>query len=169
MTLIDEAFHQLTDGVLERAEELFSQVLLQDPADARAYRGRGFARLQLKAYRAAHQDFVQAHALDPEDLESWSGMAMSLAMDHEIYPAITVFEELLAKHPRYVKGYIQLASLYFRLCLIAKGRTQLETAMTCRPTAAERKLIEQMLTEQKQLDRNRYYRPDFEALQQKQP
>ncbi len=164
MTLIDEAFHQLTDGVLERAEELFSQALLQDPADARAYRGRAVARLQLKQPQAAHQDFAQAHALDPEDLESWSGMAICLAMNHEIYPAIAVFEALLAKHPRYVKGHIQLADLYFRLCLVSKGRRQLETAMSCRPPVAERKLIEQLLDQQQQLDKNRYYRPDFEAF-----
>lgn len=161
---VAEAFAQLTDGAFEGAIERFSQGLAAEPKQAAAYQGRALACVQLKRWSEAIADFATAKRLNPDDLENWLGLGMSLAMDHQIYEAIDVFEKLLAAHPDYARGHLQLGVLYLQLCATAKGRQHLERALACRPSLAERRLIERVFKEQEALDRKRYYRPDFEAL-----
>ena len=159
-----EAEASLREGELDAAIEQFTAVLQVAPDVVAALRGRAVAHFQRKAWAEARADFARARELDPADLESWVGLGMSLAMAHEIYPAIEVFETLLAHHPDYARGHLQLGLLYYKLCVTAKGRKHLEQALTCRPTREQRQLIEQVLGEQAKLDRGRYYRPDFAAL-----
>ena len=154
----------LREGWFERAVEEFTAALARSPELAGAYRGRALAYIQLKRLAEAREDFARARELDPEDLERWVGLGLSLAMAHEIYPALEVFETLLANHPDYVRGHLQLGLLYYKLCVTSKGRWHLERALACRPALAERRQIEEVLQEQAKLDRGRYYRPDFAAL-----
>ncbi len=162
--LLVEAHAHLRDGAFERAIELFTACLAHAPARAEAYRDRAIARLRLKQSAEALADFTEARRLDPADREAWLGVAMSLAMDSRVYDALTEFEALLSVHPTFARGHLQLGLLYFQLCVTAKGRQQMEQALACQPTGAERRLIETALKEQTQLDAKRYYRPDFEAL-----
>ncbi len=162
--MVVQAYGQLKDGRFEDAIDAFSACLRLEPAQVDAYRGRAVAYFQLKQWPRAAADFAQAKALDAGEAEHWIGLAMSLAMDHKIYEAIEVFETFLAKHPQHVRAHIQLAQLYYRLGVIAKGHAQLDLALAARPSLGERRTIEQMQHEQLALDKRRYYRPDFEAL-----
>ena len=139
-----------------------------EPDAAQAFRGRALALVQLKRWQAAAQDFSKARELDPDTLDNWVGLGLSLASEGQVYRAIAVFDDLLAKHPRYVRGHIQAGLLYYRICATAKGRRHLETALACRPSLEERRLIERILREQAALDQRRYYRPDFDALRRGQ-
>ena len=161
---MEQACQKLKDGYFEDAREAFSNYLLFDPLEAKAYYGRGVANFQLNDWPPAIQDFKKAKELKPEDKESWIGLAMSLAMESKVYEAIEVFETLLAEHPHYVRGYIQLGQLYYRLGIISKGHAQMELALKAKPSLEERRLIERLQKEQKSLDKRRYYRPDFEEL-----
>ncbi len=165
--MIERAYGQLKEGYFEDAAEAFSECLLLEPNEARAYYGRGMARFQLKEWPLAVSDFKKAQEFDPENLENWVALATSLAADDKIYEAVEVFEALLANHPQYTRGHIQLAQLYYRLGVITKGHRQLDAALASRPSLDERRLIEQLKKEQLTLDKKRYYRPDFEALRQK--
>jgi|SRR5215471_19831701 len=164
--LLNQANAHLKEGQFERAIEEFTECLSSKPHEVSALRGRGIAQFQLKKWNEAISDFSKARDLDPADLESWVSLGMSLAMDLKIYPAIDVLETLLEKHPDYARGHLQLGLLYFRLCVIAKGRHHMERALASRPTLVERRIIEKVLKEQNQLDKRRFYRPDFEALRQ---
>ncbi len=164
--MIEQAYGQLKEGYFEDAVEAFSDCLLLEPAEAKAYYGRGMANFQLKRWESAVPDFRRAKELNPEDPEHWVALAMSLAASNKIYDAIEVFETLLAKQPKYVRGHIQLAELYYRLGVITKGHRQLDIASASRPSLDQRRLIEQMRKEQAALDKKRYYKPDFEALRQ---
>ncbi len=166
--LLAEAQAVLATGAFEQAIELFAACLAQAPQDASAYQGRAIAHFQLHQWALAVADFTRARDLNPADPENGVGVGMSLAMENQVYEAVDALEALLTEHPQYVRGHIQLGLLYFKLCAIAKGRRQLERALACRPTLAERRFIEQSLKEQQQLDQKRYYRPDFEALNQRQ-
>ena len=64
----------------------------------------------------------------------------------------------------HARTHIQLGLLQFKLCPNAEGRKHMEAALKARPTLEERRLIEKTLKEQKDQDKGRYYRPDFEAL-----
>ena len=161
---VQDAQALLRTGAFEQAIEQFTACVTRDPANAAAYQGRALARFRLKQWPAAVEDFTTARQLDPHDRENGVGLGMSLAMDHRVYEGIAVLEELLAAHPDYARGHIQLGLLYYQLCATRKGREQLDRALACRPSLAERQLIERVLGEQQRLDRQRYYRPDFEAL-----
>ena len=159
-----QATAQLRDGLFDEAVSTFSACLALETQDAASLQGRALARFQLKQWSAAIEDFRAAKSLNPGDPENWVGLGMSLAMENQIYPAIETLEGLLAAHPDYVRGHIQLGLLYLQLGLIPKGRQQLQQALAHRPTLAQRRFIEAALKEQDKLDPKRYYRPDFEAL-----
>lgn len=165
--MLQQASDHLKEGRFEDAVNTFTACLALDPHHDGALQGRGFARLQLKEWSSAQADFKAAKDLNPDDAEHWIGWGMSLALSNQIYPAIDAFEALLARQPRYVRGHVQLGLLYFKIGVIAKGREQLQKALTLRPTLDERRVIESTLSEQDKLDRRRYYRPDFEALRKK--
>ena len=162
--MLQEAFEQLREGQFESALEAFNACLALSPVEPEAYRGRGLAHFQLKQWSPAAMDFRKAGELNPDEPGNAIGLGMSLAMQSEVYPALDVLEDLVARRPDYVPGLIQLGLLYFKLCLIAKGREHLEKALASRPGLAERRLIEETLKDEKKLDQKRYYRPDFEAL-----
>jgi Tfp pilus assembly protein PilF len=94
-------------------------------------------------------------------------LAMRYVADYKIYPAIGELENVVREHPHYVKAYVHLGLLHFKLVAIAKGREYLQKALACNPTPEERQLINSALSEQNKLDQNRYYRPDFEALRKR--
>lgn len=164
MKSLDEAYSRLKEGWFEEAAELFTTSLSSTPGESKAWCGRGMANFQLKKWEAAIADFTKARELNPEEGEAWFGLGMSLAMTLQIYPAIDALETLLAKKPDFNRARIQLGLLYFRLCIPAKGRRHLETALSQRPSLAERQIIEKALRGEERLDKKRLYRPDFEAL-----
>ncbi len=163
--LIRQACDQLQDGCAEEAAQTFSAVLAVDPHMPEALRGRGLAHMQLKRWSLAAVDFEAAARLAPADADAWVEWAKSLAMDGKIYPAMKVFETLLAREPECLRGHLELGLLHLQLGAIPKGRRHLQQALACRPPVAQRRQIERLLAEQDRLDRKRFYRPDFEALQ----
>ena len=165
---LEEAYALLKEGHFEDAIENFTECLSEFPNEAGAYQGRALAHFQLKNWPSANSDFSKAMTLNPRDLENWVGYGMSLAMANEIYKAIDVFQTLLEQNPNYVRGRIQLGLLYYRLCLVSKGTEQMDLALASRPSLIERRTIEKFKAEQKQLDKKRYYKPDFEALHREQ-
>jgi len=167
-TFLMQASEQLQDGHLEEAVETFSAALAMSPQDARALRGRGLAYLQLKRWAEAAANFEAARDAAPEDPENWVDLAISLAMNNRIYPAIDVFEALLARQPDCLRGHLEFGLLQLRLGAVSKGREELQRALACRPTLAQRRMVESVLREQDKLDRKRYYRPDFDALRRQQ-
>jgi len=162
--MIQEAYAQLQGGEFEEAVEAFTDCLLVDPHQAESHYGRGMAHLKLKQWALAIGDFRRAKELAPSHPDYGVALATALAADSQVYEAIEVFEEVLAAHPGHVRGYLQLAQLYYRLGAIAKGHAQLDAALKARPSLAERQVIGQLQAEQRVLDKKRYYRPDFEAL-----
>lgn len=163
-TLRTQAFEQLQGGLLDEAVATFSSCLSLHPNDVGALRGRGVAYLQLKQWPLASADLRAAAERQPDDPENWVDLGFSLGMENQVYPAIEIFERVLTKHPHHVRGHFQLGLLYFRVAAIAKGREHMQAALAAKPSLAERRAIEAVLREQDRLDKQRYYRPDFEAL-----
>lgn len=165
---MEQAYEQLRDGQLEEAVETFSASLAITPSEPNALRGRGLAYAQLKRWSSAAADFDAAKTLAPDVEDNWVDLGVSLAMEHQMYPAIDVLEALLTRRPECVRGHLELGRLHLALGAITKGRQQLQKALACRPTLPERRLIESILQEQAHLDRKRLYRPDFAALHQQE-
>ncbi len=163
-TLMIQANAQLNVGHFKEAIKSFSSCLAHNPNEMRALRGRARLNLQLKNWNLAMVDFEAAKELNPTDSENWLGLGMCLSMESKVYEAIKIFEELIARQPDYSQGYIQLALLYLKVGAISKAKEQLLKALDCPISLKERQVIESMLLEQGKLDKNRYYRPDFELL-----
>ena len=159
-----QAYEQLREGRFEEAVETFSVALSLCPQEVEALRGRGWAYAELNRWTLAEADFRQAKEAVPENVDYGIDWANSLAMDNQVYRAIEVFEELLARQPDCLRAHLELGRLHFRLGAIPKGRQCLQHALRCRPSGAQRQRITATLQEQDRLDRKRYYRPDFEAL-----
>ena len=165
--MLEQAAQQLNKGSFENAIEAFTACLLVDPKESQALRGRATARFQLKDWSGAEAGFRKALELDSAEPENRLGVAMSLAMRLEVYPAIAEFETLTQQHPDFVRGHIQLALFQIKIGAITKGKSILQEALMHRPSMTERRFIEDTLTEQDKLDKGRYYRPDFEALKKR--
>ncbi len=168
-----QAYEQLQDGRFEEAVETFSAALSLCPQEAQALRGRGWAYGELNRWTLAEADFRQAKDAAPENSDYVVDWANSLGMDNQVYRALEVFEELLARQPDCLRAHLELGRLHLRLGAIPKGRQCFQQALRCRPSGAQRQQIMAILQEQDRMDRKRYYRPDFEALnrqqQQQQP
>ena len=168
-SMLEQGYQQLQAGEFDRAVETFSACLILEPQETRAFRDRGLAHVQLKRWADASEDFSKAREFNPDDVDSGIELGISLAMGDQVYPALRVFETVLARHPDSAKAHLQLGLLYLKLCVVAKGREHLAQALACHPTMEERRLIDANLREQDKLDRQRYYRPDFEALRRQHP
>lgn len=162
--MIEQGFSLLQEGHYEDAIETFSTALALDDKIDSPHRGRGLAHLRLEQADKAEQDFLAAKTLNPKEPENWTGLALSLAVQNKIYEAIRTYEELLQMDPTFVQAYIQLGLLQFKIGAISKGRDVLKQALAHRPTLEQRRMIEATLKEQEKLDKNRYYRPDFDRL-----
>ena len=164
--LMKQGYEQLQEGASAEAQETFSAALAIEPKSPGALRGLGIAFFQLKQWPSATNAFRKARDLAPEETDNWVDLGVSLAMDTQTYPAMEVFETLLARYPACIRGHVELGLLYLRLGAIPKGRQQLEKVLAYRPTPAQRQFVQSILNDQIKQDKKRAYRPDFEALHQ---
>lgn len=160
----EQGYEQLRDGYFEDAIETFSALHAVEANDDAALRGRGLAFMRLGKADFAEADFRLASRINAGEPENRSGLAISLAMQNRIYEAIAVYEDLLIERPDYVPAYLQLARLHLKIGAIIKGRDVLQEGLRRRPNLDQRRLMEALLKEQRILDKNRYYRPDWQKL-----
>jgi tetratricopeptide (TPR) repeat protein len=162
--LLDQGRSKLAQGALDDAVDAFTACLAVDGRNAGALQGRAIARFQMKDWPAAEKDFTAAKTAQPDDPENWNGVALCRAMQNDVYPALALFDEILARWPGFVQARIHLGLLNLKIGAVAKGRDHLKDALNRRPTLDQRRLIEKTLKEQEKLDAGRYYRPDFVRL-----
>ena len=63
---LQEALRAAVVGDLENAENLFTELLKEDPNSASVWSNRGSVRVSMQKYEQAAEDFTQAIALAPE-------------------------------------------------------------------------------------------------------
>jgi len=164
----DALFSQIAihfkSGTLLKAQQCLDTVLAGDPWDVPALMLRAMVQVRLKLWEGAQADFSKARSLDPSDREAWLGEAVCLASRSDVYPALDLLERMLEAHPKFVRGHLQAARLYFKLVVLPKGQAHMKAALAADPTTEERREIEALLKEEAALDQKRYHRPDFEAL-----
>lgn len=168
-TMIQQAYDQMKQGYFQDAIETFSACLVIEPNETKALRGRGWSHFRIKNWSSAVKDFSAAKEIDPKDPENRLGLGMSLAMMNEVYPAMDIFQNLISEKSDYGQAYIQLGLIYLKIGAISKGKENLKKALECRLSLEERRTIDSLLSEQEKLDKNRYYRPDFELLRRQNP
>lgn len=96
--------------------------------------------------------------------EARIALAQDLMAQSRVYEAIAQLEELVAEDPRHFQGYLNLGMIHLKLGVITRGREFMKLALACAPSEQDRHKIALILREQDDLDKRRFYRPDFAAL-----
>ena len=89
------------------------------------------------------------------------GAGIACAMTSRIYPAIDHLARAAELDPESFHAHFKLAQLYFKLRVPAKGYEWAGYALSCASTLDERRLIAQLLREERQHERDGIARPWF--------
>ena len=162
--LMQQIADEFKEGRFKKVQQSLDQALAIEPDDVPLLMLRAMAQTKQSLWVGAQADYAKARRLAPEDPETWLGEGMCLAIRQQVYPALDLLETLLQKQPHFVRGHIQVARYYFKLCVSAKGQAHLKAALAADPNLDERREIEEMSRSEAVLDQKRMYRPDFEAL-----
>ncbi len=130
-------------------------------ANALQYFQQGMAELQDGNATLAVAALSQTVALAPSfsDGRVFLGIAHSLSC--EIYPAIDQLEKATELAPDSFIAQYALAQLYFKLRVVEKGYERAESALRCVTNLEQRKMLTQLLREEKARERSGIPRPSF--------
>ena len=84
----------------------YGEVIRLKPEDPSAWRQRGRAHLQLKAYDKAVDDFSELVKLQPDDAGAWQQRAQASTRLEDYDKAITDFNEAIRLDPKSFWGYV---------------------------------------------------------------
>ena len=119
----------------------------------------GMERLNQGEAGAAAACFEEALRLAPEFADGHVGLGIAYALDSRIYPALDHLEDALELEPENFYAHFKLGQLYFKLRVPQKGYEQMSLALKCATSVEERKLVAQLLREERQREKNDYARP----------
>jgi hypothetical protein len=95
----------------DQALSYFDQALRADEENVQAWKGSGYARIQLEETDAAIRDFEEAHRLAPGDADVALALARLLYQSDELDRAKRVLDALLAEQPGQEKAKKLLARM----------------------------------------------------------
>jgi tetratricopeptide (TPR) repeat protein len=130
-------------------------------AQARHYFQEGIARLQSGDAAAAVAAFSQSLEHAPEFAEGHVFLGIAHSLTYNIYPAIDHLEEAGRLAPESFAAHYTLAQLNFKLRIPQKGYEEAQHALRCVETLEQRKLLTQLLKEERERERNGIARPSF--------
>ncbi len=103
--------------------------------------------------------FEKTLAANPDFADSHVGLGIAYACEHRIYPALDHLERATELEPDNFHAHLKLGQLYFKLRVPQKGYEEMSRALRCVVSLAERKLVAQLLREERQRERNDVRRP----------
>jgi predicted Zn finger-like uncharacterized protein len=97
--LLAQAARLRDRGEVERALDLYGQVVEADPGNVDALTGRGLCYLDLETYPPAEASFEAALGLRPDEPDALLGLAETFRWQGKRADAIRYYERYLAAHP----------------------------------------------------------------------
>jgi tetratricopeptide (TPR) repeat protein len=94
-------------------------------------------------------------------------LGLAHALTHNIYPAIDELEKAGELAPDNFAAHYTLAQLNFKLRIPKKGYEAAERALACVQTLEQRKMLTQLLREERAREREGIARPTFDKLYSK--
>jgi len=121
----------------------------------------GLAHLQLGEAEEAVAELSRSiqHAPTLPDAHMFLGIAHALTSN--IYPAIDHLEEAAKLDPGSFAAHFTLAQLHFKLRTPKPGYEAAARALKCLQTLEQRKMLTQLLKEERERERNGIARPSF--------
>lgn len=121
----------------------------------------GVTHLQMGEAQAAVQAFSESLACAPEFTEAHIFLGIAHALTHNIYPALDHLETATKLEPESFAAHYTLAQLNFKLRIPIKGYEEAELARRCPMTLEQRKMLTELLRQEKARERSGILRPWF--------
>jgi tetratricopeptide (TPR) repeat protein len=131
------------------------------PPEAIACLQEGVEQLQAGDAEAALATFSRSIELAPDFGEAHVFVGLANALSSRIYPAIDHLELATRLQPDNFASHYTLAQLNFKLRIPQKGYEAAENALRCIRTLEQRKMLTQLLKEERTRERNGIARPWF--------
>ena len=145
-------------GEVRQIERVGSAAL---PAVAHRSFQEGIELLNHGEARAAARSFEQVLEAAPDFADGHVGLGIAYAIDSRIYPALDHFERAAELEPWNFFAHFKLGQFYFKLRVPQKGYAEIARALECATTLEERKLVAQVLREERQREHNAVRRPSW--------
>ncbi len=110
---------------------------------------------------AATTCFEQILEMRPDFADAHIGLGIAYAVVGKIYPAMDHLEEAANLEPENFFAHFKLGQLMFKLHVPAKGYEEMQKALDCATSIEERKLVGQLIHEQKQREEKGLARPTW--------
>ena len=142
-------------------------VALQLPAhlglsiEAKTTFQQGMVKLQMAEPAEAVELLSRTVELAPYFPEARICLGLAYALTYNIYPAIDHLEAAGAIDPENFAAHYTLAKLNFKLRIPQKGYESAQKALTCIANLEQRKLLTELLKEERARERNGIARPWF--------
>src|SRR5712691_12071276 len=152
---------------LEKTELVEFPVALQGaPSPAISFKARqhfqeGMAHLQSGEAKEAVAALSQSIEHAPAFPEAHVFLGIALALTSDIYPALDHLEEAAKLDPDSFAAHYTLAQLNFKLRIPEPGYAAAKQALRCVQTLEQRKMLTQLLKEERERERNGIARPSF--------
>jgi tetratricopeptide (TPR) repeat protein len=111
---------------------------------------------------AAALCFERAVQMAPEFADAHIGLGIAYAMTGKVYPALDHLEKAADIEPDNFFAHFKLGQLQFKLHVSKKGYEEMQKALNCATTVEERRLVGQLLREQKKLEEKSLARPTWD-------
>jgi tetratricopeptide (TPR) repeat protein len=121
----------------------------------------GFELMNHGEPAAAATCFREIVELRPEFADAHIGLGIAYAVTGSVYPAMDHLEEAARLEPNNFFAHFKLGQLMFKLHVPAKGYESMQKALDCASTIEERKLVGQLIHEQKQREEKGLARPTW--------
>ena len=140
-------------------EELQRVSPAQLPTTALSSFRAGIDSLNCGEAKAAATCFEEALRLAPDFADGHIGLGIAYAIDSRVYLALDHLEHAVKLEPGNFYAHFKLGQLYFKLRGTQKGYEQADRALACATSLEERKLVAQLLREERQQEKNGEMRP----------
>jgi tetratricopeptide (TPR) repeat protein len=111
---------------------------------------------------AAAACFEQVVRVLPDFADAHVGLGIAYAVIGKIYPALDHLEEATSLEPDNFFAHFKLGQLQFKLHVPMKGYEEMQKALDCATSVEERKLVGQLIHEQKQREEKGLARPTWD-------
>ncbi len=110
---------------------------------------------------AAAACFEQIVEAAPDYADAHVALGIADAVCGRVYPALDHLEEATHLEPQNFFAHFKLGQLYFKLHVPKKGYDEMRKALDCATSVGERKLVGQLIHEQKQREEKALARPTW--------
>jgi Tfp pilus assembly protein PilF len=154
------------DAEETRLEGRASSIVLSGPAtlagEASRFFQEGIEFLGVGEPREAIVRLEEVVARAPHYSNGHVGLGIAYAMDSQVYPALDHFEKAAEVDPSNFYAHFKLAQFHFKLRVPKKGYEEAARALKCASSVEEKKLVAQILKEERQREAAGVRRPTWD-------